>query len=78
MEQAETVPQRLEQDEIRRFHSMMLLDHAATEDRENARTLLGEALATYRQLLGEALATYRQIGMPRHTEMTQTLLARCR
>jgi hypothetical protein len=67
MEQAETVPQRLKQDEIRRFHSMMLLDHAATEDRENARTLLGEALATY-----------RQIGMPRHTEMTQTLLARCR
>ena len=62
MEQAETVPQRLEQAEIRRFHAMMLIDRAAPEDRENARTLLGEALETY-----------TQIGMPRHIEMTQTL-----
>jgi hypothetical protein len=65
MQQAESLPHLLEQAEIRRFHSMMLLDRAAPEDRENARTLLGEALETY-----------TQIGMPRHVEMTQSLHTR--
>jgi hypothetical protein len=46
---------------------MMLLDRAAPEDREKAKTLLNQALETY-----------TQIGMPRHIEMTQALLARCR
>ena len=67
MEQAETVPQRLEQAEIRRFHAMMLIDRAAPGDHEKAKTLLKQALETY-----------TQIGMPRHIEMTQTLLVRCR
>jgi hypothetical protein len=44
---------------------MMLLDRAATGDRKKARVLLNEALETY-----------MQIGMPRHIEMTQALLAR--
>ena len=44
---------------------MMLIDRAAPGDREKAQTLLSEALETY-----------TQIGMPRHIEMTQTLLAR--
>jgi tetratricopeptide (TPR) repeat protein len=61
--QAEFFPDRLEQAEIRRFHAMMLLDRAADGDRENARTLLSEALDTY-----------THIGMPRHIEMTQALL----
>jgi hypothetical protein len=65
MQQAEAFPQRLEQTEIRRFHAMMLIDRAAKGDRERARTLLNEALESY-----------TQIGMPRHVEMTQTLLAR--
>ena len=42
---------------------MMLRDRAAAGDRENAQTLLNEALETY-----------TQIGMPRHIQMIQTLL----
>ncbi len=63
MKQAESFPDRLEQTEIRRFHAMMLIDRAAAGDREAARTLLSEALATY-----------QRIGMHRHVEMTQALL----
>src|ERR1700676_2201954 len=44
LQQAESVPHILEQAEIRRFHAMMLIDHAAPGDREKARRLLGEAL----------------------------------
>jgi len=65
LQQAESFPNRLEEADIRRFHAMMLLDRAASGDREKAQTLLTEALETY-----------VQIGMPRHIEMTQTLLAR--
>ncbi len=63
MQQAESFPYLLEEAEIRRFHAMMLLDRAAQGDCEKAQTLLSEALGTY-----------TQIGMPRHIEMTQTLL----
>src|ERR1700730_14794248 len=63
LQQAEAVPHRLEQAEIRRFHAMMLIDRAAPGDREKARRLLVEA--------GE---TYTRIGMRRHSEITQTLL----
>jgi tetratricopeptide (TPR) repeat protein len=62
MRQADFLPDRLEQAEIRRFQAMTLMDRAARGDREKARTLLTEALATY-----------TQIGMPRHVEMTQAL-----
>jgi hypothetical protein len=65
LEQAEALPNQLEQTDIRRFHAMMLLDRAATGDREKAQ-----------MLLNEALQSYTQIGMPRHVEMTKTLLAR--
>jgi predicted ATPase len=65
MQQAESFPYRLEQADIRRFQAMMLRDRAAPGDRKKAQTLLREAQETY---------TY--IGMPRHIEMTQTLLAR--
>ena len=67
MQQAESFPYVLEQAEIRRFHAMMLLERAAPDDRKKAQTLLRVALETY-----------TQIGMPRHIEMTQALLARCR
>jgi tetratricopeptide (TPR) repeat protein len=63
--QAESIPHRLEQAEIRRFHAMMLIDRAAPGDREKAQTLLREALESY-----------QRIGMPRHVDLTQTLLAR--
>jgi tetratricopeptide (TPR) repeat protein len=65
MQQAEALPHRLEQTEIRRFNAMMLIDRAAPGDREKAQPLLREALESY-----------TQIGMPRHIEMTQTLLDR--
>ena len=63
LRQAESVPYRLEEAEIRRFHAMMLLDRAASGDRENARTLVSEALDTY-----------SRIGMRRHIELAQALL----
>ena len=63
MQQAESLPHRLEQTEIRRFHAMMLIDRAASGDREKAQTLLREALESY-----------TQIGMPRHIDLAQTLL----
>ena len=63
MQQAASFPYRLEQAEIRRFHAMMLLDRAASGDREKAQTLLREALENY-----------TQIGMPRHIEITKALL----
>jgi hypothetical protein len=65
LQQAESLPDVLEQAEIRRFHSMMLMDRSAPGDREKAQTLLREALESY-----------QRIGMPRHVEMTQNLLAR--
>jgi tetratricopeptide (TPR) repeat protein len=65
LQQAESVPHILEQAEIRRFHAMMLMDRNASGDREKAR-----------RLFGEALETYTKIGMPRHVDLTQTLLAR--
>jgi tetratricopeptide (TPR) repeat protein len=65
MQQAETVPHRLEEAEIRRFHAMMLIDRSGVGDRDKAQTLLNEALQSY-----------ERIGMPRHIEMTQILLAR--
>ena len=64
-EQAEALPNQLEQAEIRRFHAMMLIDRAAPGDRDRAQTLLTEAMETY-----------TQIGMPRHVEIIQKLLAR--
>ena len=66
LQQAESFPNRLEQAEIHRFHAMMLIDRATQGDREIAKTLLAKALETY-----------TRAGMPRHIEMTQTLLDRC-
>jgi hypothetical protein len=65
LQQAETFPHRLEQAEIRRFHAMMLMDRADPGDRDKAQTLLAEAHETY-----------TRIGMPRHIEITRTLLDR--
>src|SRR6266852_3985260 len=67
MQQAKSFPHFLEQAEIRRFHAMMLIDRAAPSDRSKAQTLLRQALEGY-----------SDIGMPRHIEMTQTLLPKAR
>jgi hypothetical protein len=52
---------------VRRWYAWMLLDRDASGDREKARTLLTEAIAMY-----------RQIGMPKHVEMAEALLATAR
>ena len=62
MQQAESLPQLLEQAEIRRFHAMMLMDRAATGDRKKARALLDRAAEIY-----------TSIGMPRHIQMIKAL-----
>jgi tetratricopeptide (TPR) repeat protein len=63
LQQAKSIPHGLERAEIRRFQAMMLIDRADPDDCRKAR-----------RLLEEALDTYTQIGMPRHIEMTRTLL----
>ena len=63
MQQAESLPDSLEQVEIRRFHAMMLIDRGGPGDREKARSLLSAALASY-----------ERVGMPRHVEITRGLL----
>jgi len=65
MQQAKSLPNHLEQAEIRRFHAMMLVARAAVGDREKAQTLLNEAVESY-----------ERIGMPRHIEITRTLMQR--
>ena len=62
MQQAESLPQLLEQAEIRRFHAMMLIDRAAAGDRKKARTMLDRASEIY-----------TSIGMPRHIEIIKNL-----
>jgi tetratricopeptide (TPR) repeat protein len=63
MQQAESLPNVLEQADIRRFHATMLIDRGAPGDRESARALLNDALQTY-----------QHIGMPGHVELTRALL----
>jgi len=58
LQRAESFPQRLEQAEIRRFYAMMLLDRAAPNDREKARTLLGESLESYQRIGGPATSRW--------------------
>jgi tetratricopeptide (TPR) repeat protein len=65
MLQARSSPNHLEQAEINRFQAMMLLDRATPNDQEKAQPLLKEAQKTY-----------KQIGMPRHIDLTRTLLNR--
>jgi tetratricopeptide (TPR) repeat protein len=63
MRQSVEFPYRLEQTEIRRFYGQMLIERNNTGDRDKARTMLGEAIEGY-----------SKIGMPRHTDITRTLL----
>ena len=63
LRQAQELPHKLEQPEVRRWYARMLLDRDAPEDRERAR-----------ELLTEAIAMYRQIGMPKHVELAAGML----
>ena len=61
---ADEIPFRSEQAEARYWYARMLLDRNASGDREKAR-----------DLLDTALEVYREIGMLKHVEMTERLLA---
>jgi DNA-binding CsgD family transcriptional regulator len=61
---AEALPHRLDQADIRRLYARMLADRDGAGD---------HALA--RRLLAEAAALYGEIGMPRHLDLAQTMLA---
>ena len=63
LRQAQEVPNRIAQPEIRRWFAWMLLDRDAPGDREKPRTLLNEAIELY-----------RAIGMPKHVEMAERML----
>ena len=63
LQQAESIPYRVEEAEIRRrFHAMMLLDRAASVNREKARTLVLTALDFH-----------TRIGMHRLSELSRAL-----
>ncbi|TMB69039.1 MAG: hypothetical protein E6J43_05075 [Chloroflexi bacterium] len=64
LRRTEELPHIIEQPEVRRFYARMLLDRNAPGDRDKAR-----------QLLTEALDMYRRLGMPKHIEMAEALLA---
>ena len=65
LRQAHEIPHKIEQPEVRRWYAWMLLERRAPGD-------IGKA----RQLLGEAIEMYRTIGMPKHVELAEALLAR--
>ena len=64
LRRTEELPHIIEQPEARRFYARMLLERNVPGDREKAR-----------QLLEEAIVMYRKIGMPKHIEMAEALLA---
>ena len=63
LRQAEEFPFELEGAETRRWFAHMLLDRNAAGDRDQARSLVEEAIPVY-----------RRIGMPRHEELARRLL----
>ena len=63
--QAEAIPHKLDQCEVRYWYGKMLTERNAPGDRAKAR-----------QLLGEAMDGYRTIGMPLHLEMAEKLNAK--
>ena len=63
LRQAEELPHRIAQPEVRRWYAQMLIDRNDTGDRARARTMLGEAIEMY-----------GAIGMPRHVDTAQEML----
>ena len=63
LRQAHELPRKIDQPEARRWYARMLIDRNGPGDRDQARTLLGEAVQMY-----------EQIGMPRHVGMARELL----
>jgi len=65
LKQAHELPHVIEQPEARRWYARMLIERNETGDKEKARTLLTEAIAMF-----------SKIGMPKHLEMAEELLAK--
>ena len=61
--QADEIPHKVEQPEVRRWYAKMLIDQGGPGDPDKAR-----------ELLTEAIAMYRKMGMPKHVEMTEAML----
>ncbi len=64
LELADNLPMVIAQPETRRWHAWMLLQRDEPGDRERVRDLLTEAIAKYREL-----------GMPKHSELAERMLA---
>jgi tetratricopeptide (TPR) repeat protein len=64
LRQAEELPFEIEGAETRRFYAEMLLDRNGPGDRDQARSLVEEAMPVY-----------RRIGMPRHEELARRIVA---
>ena len=64
LRQADELPSLIEQPDARRWYARMLIDRDAPGDRDKAF-----------RLLTEAIEMYRKIGMPKHVEMAEALLA---
>ena len=62
LEEAERIPIKLDQPEVRRWYAKMLIDRDEPGGREKAH-----------ELLDEAIDGYRTLGMPRHVEMAEEL-----
>ena len=65
LKQAETIPHKLDQCDVRYWCGKMFTERGSSGDRDKAR-----------QLLGEAIEGYQTLGMPRHLEMVKTLAAK--
>ena len=63
LRQAQEIPNKIGQPEVRRAYARMLIDRAGPGDKEQARTLLDEAVEMYGTL-----------GMPRHLDMAKEQL----
>ena len=63
LRQADQLPYRVDQPEIRRWQARMLLDRGEKGDRERAS-----------ELLIEARGAYEETGMPKHVEIVDELL----
>jgi hypothetical protein len=64
LRQAHEIPVRIGQPEVRRRYAWMLIDRNGPSDRDKARTLLEETIEAY-----------EEIGMPKHVEIAEELLA---
>jgi hypothetical protein len=63
LRQAQDIPHKIAQPEVRRWYAQMLVARDASGDRDTARTILGEAMVMCQRL-----------GMPRHLHMAEEIL----